>query len=87
VKRIASQIQTIKALPTLAKVGIIVGGYVAATLLAFCVVMIHQAVWPEVDASSGMYAFGETLLFVAVFGAVAIAPTALALFFLAQSKQ
>jgi hypothetical protein len=37
---------------------------------------------PDAQASSGMYAFGDALLFVAVFGVCALVPTGAALFFL-----
>jgi len=37
---------------------------------------------PDAQAASGMYAFGDALVFVAVFGAAALVPTAAALWFL-----
>ena len=53
-----------------AKVTLILGGYVLAILVAFAVVSIYVAATsgPERQASSGMYAFGDSLLFLAVFG-------------------
>ena len=77
-----------KTLPAVAKAGIVVGGYVAAILLAFCVISIYinQTSGPDRDASAGMYAFGDSLLFIAVFGVVSTIPTGLALVFLRQSR-
>jgi hypothetical protein len=59
-------------LPAVAKAGIVVGGYVTAILAALCVVTIsiHQASGFDRDASAGMHAFGDSLLFIAVFGVV-----------------
>jgi hypothetical protein len=76
-----------KTLPATAKAGIVGGSYVAAILLAFCAVSIYinQTRGPDRDASAGMYAFGDALLFVAVFGVVSTIPTGLALVFLRQS--
>ena len=65
------------------------GGYVAAILLAFGVVFIYInfTSGPYRDASSGMYAFGDSLLFIAVFGVISTIPTGLALVFLRQSRK
>jgi hypothetical protein len=66
------------------KVAVVAGGYIAAFLVASAVVAIRVASTsgPDAQASSGMYAFGDAILFVAVFGVVALAPTGAALFFL-----
>jgi hypothetical protein len=66
------------------KAGLVGAGYVAALLIAAAVVAAHIAVTqgPTFQASSGMYAFGDGLLFLAVFGVVAIVPTSAALFLL-----
>lgn len=66
------------------KIGIIVAGYVAAIVIAVAAVAIHVASTsgPAAQASSGMYAFGDAVLFVAVFGVLALVPTAAALVFL-----
>jgi hypothetical protein len=66
------------------KIGVVVGGYMAAILLAAVTVAIHIACTSGQDAqaSSGMYAFGDLLLFLAVFGVAALVPTGVALFFL-----
>jgi hypothetical protein len=66
------------------KIGVVICGYVAALLIASAAVTIRVAVTPTAvaQASSGMYAFGDSLLFVAVFGVFALVPTGAALFFL-----
>src|SRR5688572_27349702 len=68
----------------LAKVGLVGGGYIAAIALAVAVVAVYIAVMdsPERQASSGMTAFGDSLLFLAVFGVAAVVPTGAALFWL-----
>lgn len=64
--------------------GLIAAGYIGAFLIAAAVVAIRVATTsgPEAQASSGMYAFGDLALFVAVFGFLALVPTAAALYFL-----
>ena len=66
------------------KVGVVALGYIAAFVVASAAVGIRIAntSGPDAQASSGMYAFGDALLFVAVFGIAALAPTGAALFFL-----
>ena len=68
----------------LVKVGVVLAGYVAAVLAASAAVAVRVAntSGPDADASAGMYAFGDGLLFIAVFSAVALFPTGLALWFL-----
>jgi len=68
----------------LLKFGTVLAGYVVAVLVANAAVAVRIAntSGPETDASSGMYAFGDGLLFIAVFSAVAIFPTGLGLWFL-----
>lgn len=69
--------------PTL-KIAMVGGGYLAATGIATAVVALRIAATsgPDAQASSGMYAFGDALIFVAVFGVCALIPTAAALYFL-----
>ena len=69
---------------SLFKVAVIASGYIVAFLMASAVVAIHVAntSGPDTQASSGMYAFGDALIFVAVFGLSALVPTGAALFFL-----
>jgi len=66
------------------RVAVLAGGYIVAFLMASAAVAIRVAntSGPDAQASSGMYAFGDALLFVAVFGVSALVPTAAALFFL-----
>ena len=72
----------LRALPGPAKAALVAGGYVAAVLLAFCAVWVNGQVSRVDDASAGMQAFGDALLFVAVFGLVSVFPTGLGIFFL-----
>ena len=71
---------------TIAKAGLIGAGYVAALAIASAVVAAYLAATngPGRQSSSGMYAFGDALLFVGVFAVAAIPATCAALFFLRQ---
>ena len=62
------------------KTGIVVGGYAAAFLLAVAAFELRQ--WMTAQASSGMYAFGDLVVFLFVLGIVGLVPTGLALYFL-----
>ena len=66
------------------RVGTIVLGYGVAILIASAVVAVRVATTNPADAQAagGMYAFGESVLFVVVFGVAALVPTAGALFML-----
>jgi len=66
------------------KVGVVAAGYLAAFVVASAAVAIRVAntSGPDAQASGGMYAFGDALLFVAVFGLAGLLPTGAALFFL-----
>jgi hypothetical protein len=66
------------------KVTVVAGGYVAAFLAASAAVAIRMAATsgPDAQASGGMYAFGDSVVFVAVFGVLALVPTGAALYFL-----
>lgn len=59
----------------------VVGGYLVAFALASVAVAIRIASSGP-DAQGGMHAFGDLVLFVAVFGTVGLVPTGLALVFL-----
>jgi hypothetical protein len=63
---------------------IVIAGYVAAAVVAFIVVIVYVAATdgPERQDSAGMYAFGDSVLFLASFGLAAIPATSAALFFL-----
>ncbi|HXJ35285.1 MAG TPA: hypothetical protein VMS22_14730 [Candidatus Eisenbacteria bacterium] len=69
---------------SLLKIAAVAAGYVAAFLMASTAVAVRQAATsgPDAQAASGMYAAGDAMLFVAVFGLVALVPTGGALFFL-----
>jgi hypothetical protein len=70
----------------LAKMGLVIGGYLAACLIAYGVVYINDLFMdPAVlQASSGMSAFGDLVLFVGVFSVLALFPTGLMLYFLVR---
>src|SRR5258708_40332625 len=70
------------------KVGLIAAGYVGAFLVACAVLAIYVASTsgPGRQASSGMYAFGDSLLFLAGFGGAAVPATSAALFFLSAYR-
>jgi hypothetical protein len=65
------------------KVAVVAGGYLLAFLIACAAVALHSALAGESgdQASGGMSAFGDLVLFVFVFGAVALVPTAAGVFF------
>jgi hypothetical protein len=67
-----------------AKFGLVAAGYVGAFVVAAAVVTLYVNLTasPDRQASSGMYAFGDSLLFLAVLGVASAAPTAAGLFFL-----
>jgi hypothetical protein len=71
------------------QVAAVVAGYVAAALIASAVVAIHVAATsgPESQASGGMYAFGDAILFLGVFGVCALVPTGAVLFFLRRYRR
>jgi hypothetical protein len=72
---------------TLTKVALVAAGYLAAGLLATLAVVVHRmATASDAVGSDGMYAFGELLLFIAVFGLVALFPTGAAIYFLRARK-
>jgi hypothetical protein len=66
------------------KVTLVAGGYILAVLVAIAAVALHTAMSNVAggQASGGMSAFGDTVLFMGVFGVVALIPTGAALFFL-----
>jgi hypothetical protein len=69
---------------TRTKIGLVITGYVIALLIAYAVLAMYIAATsgPDRHASGGMFAFGDILLFLAVFGVAAVPPTGAALFFL-----
>ena len=67
-----------------ARVGLVLGGYVLAFVVASALVSVYVAATsgPDRQASGGMYGFGDGLLFLAVFGIAAVPASAAALLFL-----
>jgi hypothetical protein len=66
-----------------AKISLVGAGYVVAFILASAAVAIHvRTSGPDAQVAGGMYAFGDSVLFAAVFGVAALLPTGAALFFL-----
>lgn len=67
-----------------AKAGVVAAGYVGALVVASVATAVHIAATDSAQASaaSGMYAFGDTILFIGVFAVVALLPTAAAIYFL-----
>ena len=66
------------------KLGVVTGGYAAAWFVASAAVYLRQlhTLDAQAQASAGMYAFGDLILFVGVLGVLALFPTGLALYFL-----
>ena len=69
------------------KIGIVIGGYIFALAGAFAATYIQELSTRGTDAqaSQGMFAFGQTILFLLVFGGLALIPTVLAFYFLRSS--
>ncbi len=67
-----------------AKVGVVLGGYVLAIVVAWVVTTLYVVATsgPDRQTYGAMYAFGDSILFLMVFGLAACLPTAAALFFL-----
>jgi hypothetical protein len=65
-----------------AKAGFVAIGYIAAFAIAWLIVGIYVAATSSPDRQGGMSAFGDSLLFFAVFGLAAVPATGAALFFL-----
>ena len=71
-----------------AKAGIVVAGYVAAVAVASLVVHVYIAATsgPDRQTYGGMYAFGDSLLFLGVAGVAAIPATGVVLYFLRSHR-
>lgn len=71
-----------------AKFGAVAVGYFLAGVLASIAMAIRMAMTsgPASIASSGMYAFGDSVVWVGVFGFASLVPTALALHLLRRSR-
>ena len=68
----------------LAKLGLVLGGYVLVCLIASGIVYVYELFTQDAaaQASAGMYAFGDFILFLGIFGVLALFPTGLAVYFL-----
>ena len=66
------------------KIALVGLGYISAVVIAVAAVAIRLATTsdPAAQASSGMYAFGDALLFIGVFGLSSLVPTGAMLLFL-----
>jgi hypothetical protein len=75
---------TAKTLRPGAKAGLVAGGYAPALAAAWLIVSIYQAATRGADRQNYgmMFACGDSILFLAVFGVAAVPATAAALFFL-----
>jgi hypothetical protein len=62
----------------------VIAGYVGALAVALAIVWAYATLHdtPDRQASSGMSAFGDSLMFLALFGVGSVVPTGAALFFL-----
>ena len=78
------------AMSRAAKIAIVLGGYVGAFLLAAAAVFLRLLATeddPAARAASGMYAFGDSILFVLVLGFAGLVPTGFAFYFLRPVKR
>jgi hypothetical protein len=68
----------------LTKFGLVIGGYAFACLAAGGVAYLNQLFTQDAasQASAGMAAFGDFILFIVIFGFLALFPTGIALYFL-----
>ena len=73
----------------LTKFALVFVGYILACLAASGVLSMYQRLTqnPAAQASAGMYAFGDLLLFLGAFGLLMIVPTGLAIYFLLRRKR
>jgi energy-converting hydrogenase Eha subunit A len=73
-----------QAMKASSKVILVVAGYLAALVIAFVVVSLYIAApnGPDRQTYSGMFAFGDSILFLGVFAIAAIPASGAALFFL-----
>ena len=70
------------------KTGVVLAGYAAVFAVASAVIYVRQLHTQGLDAqaSNGMYAIGQDILFVQAFGGLALFPTGLALYFLRRIR-
>ncbi|HVM59556.1 MAG TPA: hypothetical protein VMV72_01715 [Verrucomicrobiae bacterium] len=72
----------------LRKLALVLAGYITAFLLTCAVFYVRSFFMPDdaSQASAGMQAFGDLMLFLGMFGTLSLVPTGLALFFLRKSR-
>lgn len=86
---IARVLERVLKLNPLVKTGLVLAGYVAAFMLAslaYDIRIAHEDP-ADVQASGGMYAFGDGMYFLFVFALCASVPTAAGLWFLRQARR
>jgi hypothetical protein len=73
----------------LLKLGLVLAGYVTAFLLTCAFFYVRSLLTPQdpSQASAGMQAFADLMLFLAMFGFLSLAPTGLALYFLRRAER
>lgn len=73
-----------KPLAPSTKVGVVIAGYLLSAAVALLAVLLKQYLADPADAqaSGGMHAWGDLMLFVEVFCIVGLVPTTIALFWL-----
>ena len=65
------------------KLALVAAGYLAAFIVACAAVAVRIATsGPDANASSGMYAFGDAVVFTGVFGICSLGPTGAGLYLL-----
>ncbi len=72
---------TVAGISPLAKISLVCGGYVLALIAAWAIADIYDALSPP-DVSSGMQAGADLIVFLAVFGFMAVIPSGAALWLL-----
>jgi hypothetical protein len=75
--------------PTLLKAGIVIAGYISCFVVAWVALDIYEGLTQVMrsQSSGGMVAEGDSMVFFFVFGAAALVPTGLALYFSRSSKK
>lgn len=83
-QRMMTRLRALPKMGPAAKIGLVVTGYVITLLVAMAVVAVYVYLTdsPDRDLSSGMHAFGDSLLFLTVLTLASIPATGAALYFL-----
>jgi len=73
----------------LTKLGLVIGGYIMACFVASGIVYVYDLFTQDAasQASAGMSAFGDLILFIGIFIFLALFPTGLAVYFLIRKFQ